>query len=93
MVAVKEATMGLLGKIFSKDDKDNNEMSGVTMQVECPHAVLTPRWDSVDDMGKEDKVTRYICEGCQETFTPEEAAMLRDSVSERLVGQEESINS
>jgi hypothetical protein len=41
--------------------------------AECPHTVLAPHWDSVEDMGKSDKVISYYCQGCARTFTPEEA--------------------
>ncbi|HXH22197.1 MAG TPA: hypothetical protein VNN10_09215 [Dehalococcoidia bacterium] len=39
----------------------------------CPHTALMPRWDSLEDMGKEDKATSYFCQGCERTFTPQEA--------------------
>jgi hypothetical protein len=39
----------------------------------CPHTALVPRWDSIDDMGKEDKATSYFCQGCERTFSREEA--------------------
>jgi hypothetical protein len=39
----------------------------------CPHTALVPRWDSIQDMGKEDKATSYFCQGCGRSFSPEEA--------------------
>jgi hypothetical protein len=50
----------------------------------CPHTTLVPSWDSVADMGKEDKVTAYTCEGCQQHFTAEEGRALRATEATRL---------
>ncbi len=73
--------MGLLGKLFGSKDK---EAATTTLAVDCPHAVLVPRWDSVQDMGHEDKITRYMCEACHEEFAPDVAIKLRDTINERL---------
>ena len=72
--------MGILKKLFG-------EATVPTENIEvppCPHATLTARWDSVEDIGHEDRATAYVCEACGETFTPEEAAELRRSEVERL---------
>jgi hypothetical protein len=54
----------------------------------CPHTVLLPRWDSVADMGVEEKATGFTCESCHEAFTPEEARNLQaSSLTDKLVGQ------
>ena len=50
----------------------------------CPHTTLVPRWDSVADMGKEDKVTSYTCEGCAQSFTGAEGRALRQTEAERV---------
>lgn len=42
----------------------------------CAHRQLVPLWDSVADLGKKDKITRYKCDHCHETFTPEQAEAL-----------------
>jgi hypothetical protein len=73
--------MGLLGKLFGGKTKVAESLA---VAVECPHAVLVPRWDSVQDMGHEDKITRYMCESCHEEFLPDVAAQLRDTINERL---------
>lgn len=39
----------------------------------CAHISLVARWDSVEDMGRADKATRYVCEACGESFAPEVA--------------------
>ena len=50
----------------------------------CPHTALTPRWDSVEDMGNEAKVTSYTCQGCNQAFTPTEGRTLLATEAERL---------
>ena len=31
----------------------------------CRHPSLAPMWESVQDMGERDKISRYKCEACQ----------------------------
>ena len=50
----------------------------------CPHTTLTPRWESVADMGKEDRVTSYTCQGCNESFTAAEGQALKRHEAERV---------
>jgi hypothetical protein len=73
--------MGLLDKLFG--GKKQEAVAEVT-PVNCPHSVLVPRWDSVQDMGIEEKATRYMCESCKEMFDPAEAQHLRDTLAERI---------
>jgi hypothetical protein len=73
--------MGLLSKLFG--GKKQEVVADVPI-VACPHSVLVPRWDSVQDMGIEDKATRFMCEACKQEFAPAEAAHLRDTLLERL---------
>jgi DNA-directed RNA polymerase subunit RPC12/RpoP len=56
--------MGLLGKLLKKPV----EAQTVTAPS-CSHRMLLARWDSVEDMGHEERVTSYRCEGCGESFT------------------------
>ena len=79
--------MGLLDKLFgnkSKEQAPTTTTTASTPVVDCPHAVLVPRWENVKDMGHEDRVSRYVCEACHEEFSPEEGARLRDTINERL---------
>jgi hypothetical protein len=74
--------MGLLSKLFGGKSK---EASATPIVVgECIHAVLVPRWENVQDMGREDKITRYMCEACHEEFTPDVATRLRETINERM---------
>jgi hypothetical protein len=71
--------MSFLKKLTGKEGTDQQETATAMTQEEwnestaCPHTALVPRWDSLEDMGKEDKATSYFCQGCEKTFTPEEA--------------------
>ncbi len=58
---------------------------GATSEVPpCPHTTLVSHWDSVADMGKEDKVTSYRCDSCEQEFTAEEGRRLRETEAERV---------
>lgn len=56
---------------------------------ECPHAAVTPRWDSAADMGKTELVSAYVCEACHATFSREEGSKLVASAADRLRVSEE----
>jgi hypothetical protein len=58
--------MGLLGKLLKKPVEPEALVTTV-----CSHRILLVRWDSVEDMGHEERITGYKCEGCNELFTPE----------------------
>ena len=64
--------MGILDKIFGKGDDDKQENRAPTQEeidaVECPHTAMTPHWESLDDMGKNELAT-YTCEACGRMFT------------------------
>lgn len=59
----------MLRKLFKSDEKKTEEIEAPP----CPHTALVPRWDNIDDMGKQDKASSYFCQGCNATFTPEDA--------------------
>jgi hypothetical protein len=40
-------------------------------QGPCPHWELVPRWNSVADMGRHERVTYYVCTSCGERVNPE----------------------
>jgi len=50
----------------------------------CPHVTLVPRWDSADDIGKPEKVSSFICEACETSFSREEGDRLRATEAERV---------
>ena len=74
--------MGLLSKMFGRGDTATIEQE--PEHTNCPHTTLTPSWDSVADMGNEEKVTSYTCQGCGQQFTRAEGQALRRSEAERL---------
>jgi hypothetical protein len=53
-------------------------------QRECLHGTLVARWEDAADMGDESKATEFVCQSCQERFTPKEAAWVRKRAVERL---------
>ena len=48
------------------------------------YVTLTPRWESVEDMGNEDKATGYTCEACGEHFSAAEGHALQRSQADRV---------
>ena len=74
--------MGLLTKLLHREDAP--EATAATEAPVCVHTILLPRWESVDDMGHEEKATGFHCDTCGQDFTPEEAARLRASEGDRL---------
>lgn len=65
--------MGILDKIL-KPGRRQEGAAVTAVEEECPHRALVPHWDDLADMGKEDKVSYYVCEACHRRLTPEEAA-------------------
>ena len=53
---------------------------------ECLHGTLMARWANSADMGDESKATSFVCSACNESFSPEEAAEVRQRAVERLRG-------
>jgi transposase-like protein len=75
--------MGILDRLLGRKQKQPVEEAEVTDAV-CPHVALVPHWDSADDMGKSDKVSSYVCEACQATFSREEGERLQATQAERV---------
>ena len=83
--------MGFLDRLFGKqraiEERAGHRLQRQTAAVEvpaCPHTAITARWDSVADMGKEDKVTGYSCQGCEQSFTAAEGRALKQHEAERV---------
>ncbi|MGH2585721.1 MAG: hypothetical protein ACRDJE_12480 [Dehalococcoidia bacterium] len=81
--------MGFLNKLFGRGDRADHAQTATIEQetgstTTCLHTSLTPSWDSVADMGQEDKVTGYACQACGQTFTPAEGRALRHSEANRV---------
>ena len=74
--------MSFLSKFFNRGKPKVTEAPAEA--VECPHGVLVPKWDSVQDMGNEEKATSFECEACRRSFSVEETRALRESLAERL---------
>ena len=78
--------MGIFDKLFGGSKEKPKAETAVIEKPECLHGVLVPRWDSIDDIGKDDRVDHYVCEACGETLTPAEAKSIQEKAAERLVG-------
>lgn len=82
--------MGFLDRLFGRKGAAAapvEEPPPVT--EECPHAAITPRWDSAADMGKTALVSAYVCESCHATFSREEGGRLVAAAAERMRVSEE----
>ncbi len=75
--------MGLLGKLLGHPDSPSESAPPAESDT-CTHLALTPRWDSVDDIGHEDRATRFHCESCGRDFSADEARELRMSEGRRV---------
>jgi hypothetical protein len=73
--------MGLLDKVFNRG---KSTTTAVAEPAACPHTTLIPRWESVGEMGQEDKVTSYTCQTCNCSFTAAEGRALLASEAERI---------
>jgi len=71
--------MSFLSKLFGGGKTESVPASASVPVVQCPHLALIAKWDSVADMGIEEKATSFECESCHESFTPEEARVQRGS--------------
>ncbi len=74
--------MGLFDR-FSKRKEESTTTEDLP-PPQCPHTALVPRWDQLDDMGKEDLVSHYYCEGCSSTFTREEGERIMRELKNNL---------
>lgn len=75
--------MSFLSRLFGRKKEPRVEEAAAEAAV-CPHTALVPRWDSAEDMGKEDKISGYRCEGCGDIFSREEGEALLAAEEERL---------
>lgn len=77
--------MGFLDRLFGGKKKDEQDVvEQAAADAECPHTALVAQWETADDMGKDDKITGYRCEGCGATFSREEGDRLRAAEDDRL---------
>jgi hypothetical protein len=74
--------MGLLSKLRGRPE--TTEQPVALEAPPCPHVALLPHWDSLDDMGHEDKAVYFYCDSCGQQFSPDEARALRDTEAERI---------
>ncbi len=49
--------MGFLNRLFQR--KDASPSAVEIAEPQCPHVALVPHWDSAEDIGHSEKVSRY----------------------------------
>lgn len=75
--------MGFLSRLFGgKKEAPPEEVAASA--AECPHTALVPRWENAGDMGKEELISGYRCEGCGNSFSREEGDQLLKAEEARL---------
>jgi hypothetical protein len=72
--------MSLLTKLLRRTE----ETTEVAHEDLCPHTAIAPRWADPADMGKLDRASQFVCDGCMQTFTPGEYEELRRTEAARL---------
>jgi hypothetical protein len=60
--------VGILSKIFEKQDDDVIEAGATNPIVECNHIVLLPCYESSDVAADDDETLRFVCEACALEF-------------------------
>lgn len=73
--------MGLFDRLLKRSGKTN---VGVTERPECPHSAIVPRWENLEDMGKDDLISGYHCDACGQNFTREEGVRILEEERRRL---------
>ena len=76
----------MLDRLFGRrtsDDRHHTQPEA-SEHTDCAHVAMTPRWDSADDMGHEDRATSFVCDSCHQALTPSEAELSRHAAAERL---------
>lgn len=79
--------MGIMNKLLGKRDEAEQTTqpdNGSDANTECRHGTLIPRWDRVEDMGIEERVSSYSCESCGASLSPAEAMRVKAEEVERL---------
>lgn len=75
--------MGVLDRIRSFG-RSRPPQTPEQTQHECLHGTLVAHWADAADMGDETKATEFVCQSCQEHFSPDEASWVRKRAIERL---------
>jgi hypothetical protein len=73
--------MSFFKRLFGNEKPES--MPAEAPAVECPHISLVARWDSIEDMGHEDRATSFVCEACGASFSPEAGRKLRGEAGEK----------
>ncbi|HXG36181.1 MAG TPA: hypothetical protein VNL15_04365 [Dehalococcoidia bacterium] len=82
--------MGILSRFLRRVSPKTTQVS----KQECNHEILVPHWNEAEDTGKEELVSYYTCQLCNQLFTrgegqelKKEAERQRMEASARLGGR------
>ena len=73
--------MSFLKRLLRREDPP---VQAVQESRPCLHVSLVPQWATPEDIGKEERASRFLCSTCSKSFTPDETRELRASEAERL---------
>src|SRR5207247_10930179 len=85
-------TMGFLDKLLGRKGRVGTAQpkeDEAIPDAPCPHGALVPHWDQLEDMGKTDAISYYVCESCSERFSREQGQRLMAEAAERVRVSEE----
>ena len=75
--------MSFLNRLLGREGR-GREPQPEPFDPPCTHGALVPHWDSSEDIGKADRVSRYVCESCKGTFSREEGEGMVAQAAQRL---------
>ena len=73
--------MKLLDRLFGKTIQNAHQAD----QATCLHPTLAPMWESVEEMGERDRISRYRCAECQALLSGDQGrVLLRERRSQEI---------
>lgn len=73
--------MGLFDKLLKRGGS-----SAAVAELECHHTVLTPHWDRMEDIGKDELASSYHCESCGTTLSGEQGRQIQSNPPGHFAG-------
>lgn len=73
--------MSFLQKLFGREEKPVAPRAQEELDAPCPHVTLVPHWDTNDEIGSNEKVSRFSCEGCGADFSRDEGLFRRGATA------------
>ncbi len=60
--------MALLTRLLGRGKSQTGRGASIQRVEACPHRLRDPRWDSMADAGKADRIDHYVCRDCGQTL-------------------------